>query len=81
MSDWMLLRLLLMFVSVALFVIAVVLVGLLDRRRETRYRTVESTEQVHDALTSQPCARCDAVYRRPESAQRPEQDAIYKRAA
>ena len=70
-----------MFVSVALFVIAVVLVGLLDRRRETKYRTVESAEheQVGDALTLQPGTRCDAVYRGPESAQR--QDAIYKRAA
>jgi hypothetical protein len=80
MSDWMLLRLLMMFVSVALFVTVAALVGAWQRRRDSSDRVVELEEQARGALSSQPCASCEALTRRTEST-RPEQDAIYKRAA
>jgi hypothetical protein len=81
MSDWMLLRLLMMFVSVALFVVAAVLVGAWQTRRESKDQVVEPEEQARGALPSRPCASRESFDRVSKSAQRREQDPIYKRAA
>ena len=80
-SDWMLLRLLLMFVFVAPFVIGAILVGAWQRRPESRDRVVEPEEQARGALPSQPCASCESFDRGSKLAQRPEQHPLYKRAA
>ena len=80
MFDWMHVRLLLMLIAIGLFVVAMVLVEWWTRYRE-HDRIVEPAAQGGGALPSQPCASCESFDRGSKSARRPEQDAIYKRAA
>jgi len=81
MSNWMLLRFFLMFVTVALFVIAAVLIGIRDKRRESKHRTAEPAAHARTDLSSQPCASSESFASLRKSAQSPEQDVIYSRAA
>jgi hypothetical protein len=81
MFDWMHVRLLLMLVAIGLFVVAMVLVEQWTRHREHGDRIVETAAQAGGALPSQPCASCESFDRGSKSAQRPEQEPVYKRAA
>ena len=81
MSNWMLLRLFLMFVSVALFVSAAILIGMWNKRRQSKHRTALPADPARMELSSQPCASCESFDSGRKAAERPAQDAIYRRAA
>lgn len=81
MFDWMLVRLLLMSASIGLFVVAMVLVGLWTRHREHGDRAAKPAPQDREALPSQPCASCESFDLDSKSAERPEQNRVFKRAA
>ena len=80
MSDWMLLRMLLMLTSIALFVLVVVLVGVWTRYREHGDRPAEPNMKIRAPHEPSPVSH-ESIDCEQKSKRRQVQDPLYQRAA